>query len=159
MNISDKKVASFHYTLKDNSGNILDSSDGQSPLSYIQGMGNIIPGLENALEGKTKGDKLQVTVKPEEAYGNHSPELTQKVNKSELPESDKLELGMQFQADSDNGPIILTVTNIDNDLITLDGNHPLAGQTLHFDIEITEVREAKESELDHGHVHGPGCNH
>ncbi len=155
MQISKHKVAAIHYTLTDNSGKVLDSSQGREPLHYIQGIGNLIPGMEEALEGKVKGDKLKLTIAPEKGYGVKDDNLTQKVPRSAFG-TQKIEKGMQFQT---NHGQVVTVTEIGLNEITVDANHPLAGVTLNFDVEVFSVREATEEELDHGHVHGPGGHH
>lgn len=158
MTISEKKVVQMHYTLKSTQGEVLDSSAGREPLAYIQGIGNIIPGLEKQLEGKVVGDKVQAVVAPEEAYGEKQDALVQVVPKAGFQgDADEvLQEGMQVQVQTNQGAQIATVTKIAGDDVTLDLNHPLAGETLHFDVEIVEVRDATSEELDHGHVHGPG---
>jgi FKBP-type peptidyl-prolyl cis-trans isomerase SlyD len=159
MKIAKHNVVTMHYTLKDGEGQTIDSSEGQEPLVFIQGVGQIIPGLETELEGKVKGDKLQVVIKPEDAYGERSDQMIQNVPKSEFQDAGELAVGMQFQVETDNGPIALTIIEILDEEVVLDGNHPLAGVTLHFDVEIADVRVATEDEISHGHVHGKGCNH
>jgi len=159
MQIADRTVASFNYTLTNDAGEVLDSSDGREPLSYLHGKGNIVPGLEKEMTGKKVGDKFKVKVKPEEGYGVHNPALVQVVPRDAFRGVDKLEPGMQFRAESDRGPMMVVITAVDSDQVTVDGNHPLAGATLHFAIEITEVREASVEEVLHGHVHGPGGHH
>ena len=157
MQIANDVAAFFHYTLTDENGNEIDSSLSTQPLGYLHGHKNIIPGLEKELEGKVTGDKLKVTVKPEDAYGARHQELVQQVSKTQFDTDEEIEVGMQFQANGADGePMIVTVVGVDEEMITLDGNHPLAGVTLTFDVEITEVRTATQEELDHGHVHGPG---
>lgn len=159
MNISDNCVASFHYTLTDSSGKVLDSSDGQEPLSYLHGASNIIPGLEEALLGKTVGDKLQVAVPAAQAYGVHNQELIQELPSSMFSGIEQIEVGMEFHAETEHGLQVVTVTKVEGDQITIDGNHPLAGVDLNFDVEITEVRPATEEEISHGHAHGAGGHH
>ena len=157
MTIGNNKVASIDYTLTNDAGETLDTSIGKEPLNYIQGHQNIIPGLEKALEGKSVGEKLTVTVPPEEAYGISSPASIQTVSKEVFQGVDNIDVGMQFQAQGEGGqPIIVTVTKVEDDQVTIDGNHPLADQTLIFDVEIKEVRDATEEELEHSHVHGIG---
>ena len=158
MNISDKMAVSIHYTLTNNAGEKLDSSIGAEPLAYLHGAGNIIAGLEDALNGKTAGDKFNVTIEPENAYGEKQAEMIQIVPKSMFDGMD-VEEGMQFQAEVSNGPGIITVVQIDGDEITIDGNHPLAGEALTFDVEVLHVRSATEDEVSHGHIHGAGCQH
>ncbi len=155
MQIAKHKVASIHYTLTTNDGKVLDSSAGHEPLHYIQGIGNLIPGMEEGLEGKRQGDKVNLKVSPEKGYGVKSDELVQKVPRSAFG-GQKIEKGMQFQ--TDHGSMV-TVTNIGLSEITVDGNHPLAGVELNFAVEVLSIREATEEELAHGHVHGPGGHH
>ncbi len=157
MLVAKDKVVLIHYTLTDDAGAVIDSSAGGHPLAYIQGHGNIIPGLENALEGKRKGDKVTVRVEPAEGYGVRDDNLVQRVPRRAFGSVASIEPGMQFHAQTSHGHTrVVTVTNVQGDMVTVDGNHPLAGQTLNFAVEITEVREATAQELEHGHVHGPG---
>jgi FKBP-type peptidyl-prolyl cis-trans isomerase SlyD len=150
------KVVSFHYTLKDSKGNVLESSFGDEPLSYLEGVGQIIPGLESAIQGLKKGDKKSVAVKAEEAYGEYEQELVVQVPREQIPKKD-VEVGDRFHADSGQGHSqVVVVTAVSDTHVTVDGNHPLAGQDLHFDVEIAEIREATAEELEHGHAHGPG---
>ena len=159
MEVSADSVVLIHYTLKDDSGTVLDSSSGGNPLAYIQGHGNLVPGLEKALEGKSGGNTVAVTLSPAEGYGNRNEALVQRVPKRALQGSGEIRKGMQFQARTDEGMRLFTVIAIVGDMITLDGNHPLADKTLHFDVEVVSVREATAEELEHGHVHGPGGHH
>jgi FKBP-type peptidyl-prolyl cis-trans isomerase SlyD len=158
MQIEKEKVVSIHYTLRDNSGTILDSSEGREPLHYIQGIGNLIPGMEEGLEGKIKGDKFEIKVSPEKGYGVRNAQLIQQVPRSAFG-NQEVRTGMQFQAGGNHGAQIVTVTEVNLDSITVDGNHPLAGVELNFSVEVMDVREATKDELDHGHVHGPGGHH
>jgi FKBP-type peptidyl-prolyl cis-trans isomerase SlyD len=157
--ITADRVATIHYTLKDDNGAVLDSSAGGEPLAYIQGHGNLVSGLEKALEGKQDGNTLAVSVAPADGYGIRDEALIQRVPKRSLQGSGQIKKGMQFQARTDGGMRTFTVTAVIGDMVTLDGNHPLADQTLHFDIEIVGVREATTEELEHGHVHGAGGHH
>jgi len=157
--ISADLVVLIHYTLKDDSGEILDSSVGGEPLAYIQGHGNLVPGLEKALEGKRDGNTVAVTVAPAEGYGNRDEALVQRVPKRALQGSGEIRKGMQFQARTDDGMRLFTVIALTGDMVTLDGNHPLADKTLHFDVEVVSVRHATSEELEHGHVHGTGGHH
>lgn len=159
MNIANNCVASFHYTLTDSTGKVLDTSEGQEPLSYLHGAGNIIPGLENALLGKTTGDKLNVAVNAAEAYGERDNSMVQELDANMFSGIDKIEVGMEFHAETEQGLQVVTVTKVEGDQVTIDGNHPLAGVNLNFDVEITEVREASEEEITHGHAHGAGGHH
>ena len=156
MQIAENSVVSIEYTLKDDSGNVLDTSEGGDALSYLHGAGNIIPGLENALAGKNAGEELSVTVAPEQAYGQRNEQLIQVVSRELFKSIDDIAVGMQFQGQSANEqPMIITITAIEGDNVTIDGNHPLAGVNLNFDIKILEVRDATAEELEHGHIHGP----
>ncbi len=153
MQVSENKVVSIHYVLKNDAGEVIDTSLGRAPLSYLHGIGSIIPGLEKALEGKSSGDRVEVTIAPEEAYGARDEALIQALPKSAFDSFEEIEPGMQFQAQTPAGRQILTVLEVYEDQVVVDGNHPLAGETLHFSVEITDVREATEEELAHGHVH------
>ena len=155
MQISKNKVAGIHYTLTDNSGNILDSSKGRDPLYYIQGIGNLILGMEEGLEGKKKGDKFQIKVSPEKGYGVKDPNLMQQVPITAFG-GQEVKAGMKF---STNQGHVVTVTEVSTETVTVDANHELAGVELNFDVEVMEVREATADEISHGHVHGPGGHH
>lgn len=159
MQIAEKQVVSIHYTLKDAQGNTLDSSNGQEPLPFLCGANNIVPGLENALLGKSVGDKLDVVVQPEEGYGEVRADLVQKVDRANFQGIDDIQVGMQFMAEAPWGQQPVAVTKVEDDGVTLDGNHPLAGQVLAFSVEVVEIREATEDEMQHGHVHTEGCDH
>ncbi len=159
MQIANDKVVLIHYTLTDDEGKVLDSSEGQEPLAYLHGHGNIIPGLESALTGRSAGEKLSVTVAPIDGYGERDNDMVQSVPKSAFQGVDEILPGMQFQAQSPEGMQLVTVLDVDGDEVILDGNHPMAGLTLNFAVEITEVRDASREELEHGHVHGPGGHH
>ncbi|MGO2414742.1 MULTISPECIES: FKBP-type peptidyl-prolyl cis-trans isomerase [Cobetia] len=156
MQIAQNAVVSFHYTLTNNEGEVLDTSEGREPLAYIHGAGNIVPGLEKELDGKKSGDELKVAVTPEEGYGEVQEALVQEVPRDAFQGVEDIEAGMQFQAQTQGGPLMVTVTKVEGDTVVVDGNHPLAGETLNFDVQITEVREASSEELEHGHVHGEG---
>jgi len=153
------RVVMIHYILKDDAGKIIDSSSGGAPLAYIQGHGNLVAGLEKALEGKPQGAKLAVSVPPAEGYGVYDAALIQRVPKRALQGSGEIKKGMQFQARTEDGMRLFTVKAIVGDMVTLDGNHPLADQTLNFDVEVVTVREATSEELEHGHVHDGGHHH
>jgi len=160
MKIGKDKVVLMHYTLKNDAGDVIDSSDGGDPLPFLQGHGNIIPGLESALEGSKAGDKLDVSIKPADAYGERMKDAIQEIPKSALKGIDEVKVGMQLQSqDQDGNPFLVTVTKIEDDKITVDANHPLAGQTLHFSVSIESVRKAEAEELSHGHVHADGHHH
>ena len=157
MTIKENSAVSFHYTLTDDAGQTIDSSAGQDPLAYLHGAGNIIPGLENALEGKVVGDQLNVAVTAEEGYGPVQEELIQEVPRSSFQGVENIEIGMQFEAQTGQGGAVpVTVTAVTDETVTVDGNHPLAGKSLNFDVTIEDVRDATAEELEHGHVHGVG---
>lgn len=153
MQISENKVVAIHYTLCNAAGDVLDSSVGEDPLAYLHGAGNIVVGLEDALENKAVGDKLDVTVAPEQGYGDKHDEMVQKVPHENFAGIDSIEVGMQFMAEAPWGQQPVTVVAVEEDGITIDGNHPLAGETLHFSVEVVEIRQATEEEVEHGHVH------
>jgi FKBP-type peptidyl-prolyl cis-trans isomerase SlyD len=155
MQITKHKVASIHYTLTDNDGNVLDSSAGREPLTYIQGIGNLIAGMEEGLEGKTKGEKFNLKVSPEKGYGVKDDALTQKVPRSAFG-TQEVKVGMQFQTNQGG---VVTVTHVGLAEITVDANHPLAGVELNFAVEVLEIRNATDEEISHGHVHGLGGHH
>jgi FKBP-type peptidyl-prolyl cis-trans isomerase SlyD len=150
MEISAARVASIHYTLTDDDGRIIDQSSESRPLRYFHGAGNIIPGLEKALAGKRTGDALQVDVPPEEAYGVRNEGMVQVLPREAFKGVDRVEPGMQFEAASERGPLLVTVVEVAGDTVRIDGNHPLAGQTLHFDVQVVDVREATEEEKQSG---------
>jgi FKBP-type peptidyl-prolyl cis-trans isomerase SlyD len=157
--ITADRVVLIHYTLKDDAGAVIDSSSGADPLAYIQGHGSLVAGLEKALEGKKDGDTVAVSVSPADGYGKYDAALIQRVPKRSLQGSGEIKKGMQFQGQTPDGMRLFTVTAVVGDMITLDGNHPLADKTLHFDVDIVSVREATAEELEHGHVHGAGGHH
>ena len=154
MQIEKHRVVSIDYTLTDDDGQVIDSSDGAAPLTYLHGAGNIIPGLESALEGKTSGEQLNVSIQPADGYGERRDELRQVVERKQFEEIDDLDIGMQFRVPmQDGGQVVVSVVEIRDDEVTVDGNHELAGENLHFDVKIRDVREATPDEIDHGHVH------
>lgn len=157
MLIADQHVIAIDYTLTNEAGEVLDSSEGSEPLVYLHGAGNIIAGLENALTGKAVGDELEVSVEPADAYGEYSAELITNIGREMFEGVDQLEVGMQFHASApDGGMQIVTIRDIEGDEVTIDGNHPLAGQQLNFKVKIASIRAASEEEIAHGHVHGEG---
>ena len=159
MQITQDAVALIHYTLTDDEGATIDSSAGGEPLAYIHGNGNLIAGLERELEGKSEGDTLEVKIAPADGYGEFDKSLIQRVPRRALKGVGNLHVGMQLHAQSDRGTRAVTVTQLVGDMVTLDGNHPLAGKNLNFKVEVVAVRAATEEELSHGHVHGPGGHH
>ena len=152
MEIADARVASIDYTVTDEQGNVLDKSPEAQPLRYFHGAGNIVPGLEKALAGRQVGDTLKVEVKPEEGYGPRNDALVQEVPRTAFQGVDRIEPGMQFHANSERGPLLVTVVDVADDKVRIDGNHPLAGKTLHFDVKVADVREASEEEKQTGTV-------
>ncbi len=152
-------VVLMDYTVKDDEGNLIDTSAGQDPLAFIVGMGNIIPGLERAFLGKKKGDSFQVRVKPDEGYGERDEALVEVVPRGQFGGIKDLRAGMQLQAQTDDEVMVVTVVKLTEKEVTVDANHPLAGKTLNFDVAVVDVRTATQEELAHGHVHGTGGHH
>lgn len=159
--IIEKDCAVFiHYKLTNTEGQVLDSSEGQEPMPYLHGADNIIPGLEKELEGKQKGDQITATIEPENAYGEIHPQLIQEVPREAFQGIETIEVGQRFNSEDQQGnPRTVVVEAVSDTTVTVNGNHPLAGQTLHFDVTIDDVRKATSDELEHGHVHTAGCNH
>lgn len=158
MKIANDKIVNIDYTLTSPDGTVLDSSEG-TPLPYLHGKGNIIDGLEKALEGKTAGDHVDVVIAPADGYGERQEDMVQKIERSRFEGVENIEPGMQFQAESPEGIQMIMVVAADEEIVTVDGNHPLAGVELHFSVDIREVRDASAEELEHGHVHGPDGHH
>jgi len=156
MKVAENKVVLIDYKLTDNDGAVIDTSEGAGPLAYIHGAGNIIEGLEAALLGKEAGDDVTASIEPAKAYGERNEDMQQEVPKELFGGVENIEVGMQFQSETDQGPVMVTVVEIKDEMVTVDGNHPLAGVHLNFDVSIREVREASAEELEHGHVHGEG---
>jgi len=159
MKVAKNAVVSIHYTLTAPDGQVLDSSSGGEPLAYVHGLGNLIPGLEARLEGHGKGEPFDVTLAAADGYGERDERLVQKIQRNQLPPTIDLELGLELQARGPQGDLVVTVVAIEDQTVTLDGNHPLAGMELHFVGEIVDVRAASGEELAHGHVHGAGGHH
>nr|WP_067299125.1 peptidylprolyl isomerase [Marinobacterium profundum] len=159
MQIAENTIVQIHYTLKNAAGDVVDTSAGQEPLAYLHGGGNIVEGLESALVGKVVGDKLDVSVEPERGYGERREDLVQDVERSNFVGVEEIEVGMQFLAQTPWGEQPVTVIAVADDSVQLDGNHPLAGETLNFSVEVVDVRQASEEELQHGHAHGEGGHH
>ena len=158
--IKKNSVVSMSYCLKNEQGTELDRADKSSPFTFLYGSGQMIPGLEKELEGLGIGDKKDVTVPPQEGYGELNPQLKMQVDRANFPKDADIKPGMQFEGQGDGGTrTVFTVKAVVGDKIDVDGNHPLAGETLHFSVEITEVREATQEELSHGHAHGEGGAH
>jgi FKBP-type peptidyl-prolyl cis-trans isomerase SlyD len=158
--IAAGKVVTLHYTLKDASGNEIDSSGSDEPIQYLHGVGMIVPGLEDGLLGKREGEQAKIVVEPEDGYGERDPRGIQQVSRDTFPADVSLEPGLEFEAEGPDGdPILATVVSLEGDQVTIDLNHPLAGRTLHFEVSISAVRDATAEELAHGHPHGPGGHH
>lgn len=159
MSIQQDCVVSLHYTLKGEDGAVIDSSTSGQPLSYLHGHGQLVSGLERELQGKSAGDRLDVKLAPADGYGDYDAKLVERVPRRTLKGLSGIEVGMKLRARTQAGPRTVTVTRVAGDMVTLDANHPLAGRTLRFEVEITDVREATAEELAHGHAHGPGEHH
>jgi FKBP-type peptidyl-prolyl cis-trans isomerase SlyD len=159
MQIAKHAVVSIEYTLTGPDGNVIDTSQGHEPLVYMQGVGNLIPGLERELEGKGVGDELSVSIAPADGYGERRDSLVQEVSRQAFQGVEKIEAGMQFQANTPQGPRVVRVTHVEGDRVVVDANHPLAGVPLKFDVKVVEVRAATPEEVQHGHAHGPGGHH
>jgi len=158
--IGKHSVVSIHYTLKDDDGQVMDTSEGREPLAYLHGENNLIPGLESELQGKTTGAKFQATIEPKDAYGEINDEFIQTINKQMFQGVDDIQPGMTFIAQGEGGQQRqVRVVEVEGDDVTIDANHPMAGKTLHFDVEVVEVREATPQEVEHGHVHAHGHDH
>jgi FKBP-type peptidyl-prolyl cis-trans isomerase SlyD len=159
MPIAQDSVVTIHYTLKDDAGEVIDSSRSGDPIAYLHGHGNLVPGLERELEGKNSGDEVKVSVAPADGYGDYDKKLVQQVPRRALQGISKVTVGMRLHAQTPEGPRTVTVTRLVGDMVTIDGNHPLAGKNLNFEVQITDVRAATDEELQHGHVHGEGGHH
>ena len=160
MNIETKKAVTLAYTLTDDDGKVLDTADANEPFIYLHGSGGVIPGLEKALDGKTVNDELTIKLQPSEAYGDYSDALIQEVPKEMFSEMDDktLFVGAQFHAETNQGMQVVTVNSINDETITIDGNHPMAGKNLNFEVKILAIRDATEDELAHGHIHAHSAN-
>lgn len=156
MKIGKNTVVTIDYKLTNAQGEVIDSSEGGPPLPYLHGAGNIIPGLEAALEGKDTGDAIVATIPPEAGYGERDDDLVQAVPRDRFDSVEQIAVGMEFQARTDAGVHVVRVVAVDDETVTVDANHALAGETLNFDVKVVDVREATEEEIEHGHVHGPG---
>ena len=159
MQIANDTAVFMHYTLTNSAGDVIDSSAGSEPLAYIHGRGDIVVGLEKALTGHSAGDKFSVSVSPSEGYGVHRPDRVQAVPRSAFAPDAEIKPGMRFQAQGPDGGTVVTVIDVSDTEVTIDGNHPLAGEMLNFAIEIVNVRACTKDELTHGHIHGPGGHH
>lgn len=159
MPITENSVVAFAYTLTDDSDEVIDSADTQNPLAYLHGHSQLIPGMENALTGRDIGDSFSIVLPPEEAYGIYDENLAGAMPRSAFEGVDEVQVGMQFQMEFPGGLRVVTVSAVNDEHVTVDGNHPLAGETLHFDIEVVSIRPATKDEIEHRHAHGPGGAH
>jgi FKBP-type peptidyl-prolyl cis-trans isomerase SlyD len=160
MAVLTNKVVTFNYILKDSEGNLLDSTDKGGPLSFITGNQQILPGLEDVLSGMIIGSKKNVKLTAVDAYGEYDENAIQKVKRNLFPEEAELEIGKTYFGHSPEGQHLqFVITEIENDDVTVNFNHPLAGKDLEFDVELLDVRDATPEEISHGHVHGPGGHH
>ena len=158
--IGKHSVVSIHYTLKEDAGEVMDSSEGAEPLVYLHGENNLIPGLESELQGKVTGAKFVATIAAKDAYGEVSEEFVQTIKKDMFQDVDSVEVGMTFVSQGEGGQQRqVRVTTVEGEEVTIDANHPMAGKTLHFDVEVVAVREATDQETEHGHVHQGGHDH
>ena len=159
MKIEKDRVVRFHYAVAEAGQEAVENSkDGGQPLAILFGHGNIIPGLEKAMDGREAGDSFKATVPAAEAYGERRDGLTQRIPKKHFG-AQRLEPGMQVVLQTNFGPRAVTVEKVGMSVVDVDLNHPMAGKDLDFDIEVVEVREASAEELEHGHVHGDGGHH
>ncbi len=159
MKVAKNTVVSITYTLKDSDGNLLDSTDASDPLAYLHGVGNLIPGMEKALNDRDSGETFQCVIPPEEGYGSFDEELVWELEKAQFAELGDVEEGTQFVLETDDDQVLVTVVDIKDDVVIVDGNHELADETLYFDITVVDVRDATPEEVEHGHAHGPGSAH
>ena len=158
--IGKHSVVSLNYTLKNDAGDIMDTSEGRQPLIYLHGANSLIQGLEKELEGKAEGAKFNTTIAPDQAYGEIREELVQTIDKSAFQGVESVEPGMTFVAQGEGGhQQQVRITAVEGEQVTVDANHPMAGQTLHFEVEVIEVRDATAQEIEHGHVHAHGHDH
>jgi FKBP-type peptidyl-prolyl cis-trans isomerase SlyD len=154
MKIADKKAVAIEFTLKDDQGEVIETSVGKDPLWYLQGLGNLVSGLEKALEGKGAGETVDVKLSPADAYGDRDEKEVRKIPLRKF-KAQRVQAGGRYQVQADDGLRVVSVQSVSGDYALVDGNHPLAGKTLHFVVKIVEVRDATGEELEHGHVHGP----
>jgi FKBP-type peptidyl-prolyl cis-trans isomerase SlyD len=159
MQIAEQKVVTFNYILKDDDGNVIDQSQDAS-FVYLHGASNIVPGLENALSGRVAGDEIAVSVAPEDGYGVRDDSRVQTVPREMFPADTEISPGMQFHAQGPDGQsLVVAVVAVEDETVTVDGNHPLAGVQLNFEVSIVDVRDATADEISHGHAHGPDAHH
>jgi FKBP-type peptidyl-prolyl cis-trans isomerase SlyD len=158
MTIGPKTVVSIEYTLKDDAGEVLDTSSGREPLTYLHGVGNLVPGLEKALDGKAPGDSVEITLSAAEGYGERDDKLVRNVPLRKISDK-KPQVGRRYRAQLDDGQAVVLVTGLRGDYATVDANHPLAGMSLHFQVKVVDIREATAEEITHGHVHSGDDHH
>ncbi|PQO38534.1 peptidylprolyl isomerase [Blastopirellula marina] len=159
MKVAKNTVVSIAYTLKDVDGNVLDTADADAPLAYLHGFGNLIAGMEKALDNRDAGESFEVVIPPEEAYGSFDDDLVWELDKDQFGELGEVEIGTQFVLETEDDQVLVTVAEIKDDVVIVDGNHELADETLFFEISVVDVREATPEEIEHGHAHGPGGAH
>jgi FKBP-type peptidyl-prolyl cis-trans isomerase SlyD len=160
LKVANNRVVQFNYTLKTDTGELLDTSDGVDPLTYLHGASMVVPGLERHMAGHQVGDKFSAVVSPEEGYGEYQEPGPQPVPRTSFPAEAELLVGMSFPVEAKSGErFSVWITDVQDDTVYVDANHPLAGKTLHFDIEIMTIRDATQEEVAHGHPHGPGGHH
>ena len=158
MKVANNMVVSLDFTLWDDQGEVIDTSEGGEPMAYLHGHLNLVPGLEKALEGKVVGDTFKITVPADEAFGPRDEDLVEVLDRSDFPDDLELEPGMQFEAEDEDGDSIVTITAVNGDEITVDSNPEFAGMDLTYEVKVVEIREATPEEIEHGHVHGEGCD-
>ncbi|MDY6910811.1 MAG: peptidylprolyl isomerase [Chloroflexota bacterium] len=158
MQITKNKVVTFEFKVTDEAGTVLDNSEEVGAYPYVHGIGHLIPGLETEMEGKFLGDSFSISIPPDQGYGERDYTLIQSIPRDRFEGIGDLEVGIRLEMQDQTGTHIATVTEIDDSTVTLDGNHPLAGLTLNFDVNVVGVREATAEEIDHGHVHSAGCH-
>ena len=159
MQIARNRVVTLDFKMFSEENEVLESSQEEGPLVYMHGIGELPEGLEEELDGKQAGDAVDVTLAPEDAYGEYDASLVQAVPREQFEELDDIKVGMRFEAETDEGPRVVHVIALEDDKVIVDGNEPYAGRTVRFEVKVLGVRQASEDEIDHGHVHGPGCEH
>ena len=159
MTVQKNTIVTIKYTLTDESGNMIESSEDQEPFTYLHGTGNVIPGLEASLEGKSAGEAIRVSIPPEDAYGEWDEAKVLEIPKEQFSGVDEIKAGMQFSVHSSAGEQIVTVSKVEGEKVMVDANHPLAGKTLNFDVNVVDVRNATQEEIQHGHAHGAHGHH
>jgi FKBP-type peptidyl-prolyl cis-trans isomerase SlyD len=159
MQIARNSVVTIDFTMFSEENEVLETSQGDTPLVYMQGMDELPKGLEDELAGKQAGDEVNVTLAPADAYGEYDASLVHTVSRDQFEDVDDIAVGMRFEAETDEGPCPVHVIGLEDDNVIVDANEPYAGRTVRFEVKVLGVREADEDEIEHGHVHGPGCEH